>query len=331
MKNTKYVVGIDGGGTKTACMVVSLDDWRIATALTGGSNHQIVGIGGTKESIASAIDLACAKLHVAREEIAFAFLGMAGADLPEDFVLLRTGLREALGGTPFEVVNDIWIAFSSAAQTDWGAVSICGTGSNLAVRTPQGHIHAVRALRYELGNYGGGNHLTDIALHHAFRCDEGTGAYTRLVEELPALCHTADMNELAMQIYQSNYRYAYSFNVARLVFDLAAQGDAICLGIIRRMGEELGEMLGRLIVHAGLSDQPVPVVLAGTQYVKDEHGFLVQPFCKTLSSFVPGAVVRIAEDPPVLGAVISAAAAVGVSIPPDIRARLSAAARAAFA
>lgn len=331
MKRKKYIVGIDGGGTKTACMMMNLEDGSTACSVTGGSNHQIVGLSGTKDSVSLAIDLACSKLSASREEIAFVFLGMAGADFPEDFALLRGGLKEVLDDIPFEVVNDIWIVFSSAAQTDWGAVSICGTGSNLAVKTPQGAVHSVRALRYRLGNYGGGNHLTNIALHHAFRCDEGTGAYTRLAEELPALCNARDMDDLAMKIYTSNYRYSYGFNIARLVFDLAAEGDAVCLKIIREMGEELGEMLGRLIVRSGLGEQAVPVVLAGSQYAKDEHRLLIDPFCSTLTQFAPHAAVKLAEEPPVLGAMINAAAAIGLPLNSRSRELLCAAAQTAFA
>ncbi len=330
MKKKKYIVGIDGGGTKTACMMVNLEDDSTACCVTGGSNHQIVGLSGTKDSISRAIDLACSELNATREEIAFVFLGMAGADFPDDFALLRSGLREVFGDIPFEVVNDIWIVFSSTAQTDWGAVSICGTGSNLVVKTPQGVVHSVRALRYRLGNYGGGNHLTNIALHHAFRCDEGTGAYTRLAEELPILCNTKDMDELAAKIYTSNYRYSYSFNIAKLVFDLAAQGDTVCLKIIREMGSELGEMLGRLIVRADLADQTVPVVLAGSQYAKDKHRLLIDPFCVALTQFAPHTVVKLAENPPVLGAVINAASAVGLPLSARSRELLCATARSAF-
>ena len=129
MTSKKYIVGIDGGGTKTACMMVSTEDWSVSCATAGGSNHQIVGLDEATQNVRLALERACAQFGAAPEEIAFVFLGMAGADFPEDFTLLRGGLRSVLGDIPFEIVNDIWIVFSSAAQTDWGAVSICGTGS----------------------------------------------------------------------------------------------------------------------------------------------------------------------------------------------------------
>ena len=84
---------------------------------------------------------------------------------------------------PFLIENDRWNIFACESNS-WGAVSVCGTGSSMAVKGKDGQILSSRALRYMLGNYGGGNHLTEIALHFAFRCDEHTGDYTRLAEEI---------------------------------------------------------------------------------------------------------------------------------------------------
>lgn len=330
MRSKHYVIGIDGGGTKTACMLVDMEGSAVACSTVGGSNHQIDGLSAAMENVCQAIDDVCGQIGVKREEIGFVFLGMAGADMQEDFALLRSGLKRALGEIPFEVVNDLWIVFSSAAEDDWGAVSICGTGSNMAVKTREGKLYSVRALRYTLGNYGGGHHLAEIALHHAFRCEEGTGEYTRLVEELPALCQCKNMQELAMCIYNSNYRYYRDYNIPRMVFDLAEQGDAVCLRIIEEMGQEMGEMLGRLIIRSGMEKLPVPVVLAGSQYAKDEKGLLLRPFVEVLKTYVPDARIRLAEDPPVFGAVMDAAAALGKRLPEETRENLRLVARQTF-
>lgn len=330
MSNKRYVVGIDGGGTKTACMLVDLEGNAFTCSTSGGSNHQIDGLSVAMENVCQAIDNACQQLGATHDEIAFVFLGLAGADMQEDFELLRSGLNHALGGIPFEVVNDLWIVFSSAVDTNWGAVSICGTGSNMAVKTREGELYSVRALRYILGNYGGGHHLAEIALHHAFRFEEGTGQYTRLTEELPLLCDCSSMDELATCIYNSNYQYQRNYNIPRLVFELASEGDYVCLHIIEEMGEEMGEMLGRLITRSGMENLTVPVVLAGSQYAKDRNGLLLTPFVKKLRRHVPGARVKVAKDPPVFGAVLDAFSRIGKRLPTEARNRIRLAARKTF-
>ena len=39
----RYVAGVDGGGTKTACMIADESGTLLAYAVTEGSNHQISG------------------------------------------------------------------------------------------------------------------------------------------------------------------------------------------------------------------------------------------------------------------------------------------------
>ncbi len=302
----RYVAGVDGGGTKTACMIADDRGTLLAYAVAEGSNHQISGFALTLENVCCAINEACAQAGIQWEELAYIYLGMAGADSQEDCELLNQGFASAFGGIPFKVVNDVLIAFACESKQVLGAVSICGTGANLAVKDLAGKVYTVRALRYILGNYGGGNHLAEMALHHAFRCDEHTGPDTRLAEVLPAYCGCADMEELARQVYQSGYQYYKNYNIPKLVFDLAWQGDEVCRGLLTEMGGQLGTMLGRLIRHVGLEDTEIPVVLAGSQYAKDTHGLMIGPLEKVLRSYVPRASLCVVQCPPVVGAILSA-------------------------
>ena len=315
MGEKRYVIGIDGGGTKTDCVIAELGGRFVGFSRTGGSNHQIDGIETAMENVSRAVDEACERAGIRRGEVAFAFLGMAGADLPEDFALLRANLP--LAPIPFEIVNDSWIAFFTEAQRDWGAVSICGTGANLGVLKPDGSLLSVRALGYMLGNYGGGQQLAETALHFAFRDSEGTGEPTLLSQRLPEVCGCATMDELALRTYRSDYRYPREFPIPKLVFDLANEGDAVCLRILRQHGEELGEMLGRLITRAGMADQAVPVVLSGSLYTRDTNRRILEPLQTRVSAFVPRAVLLLIRSQPVIGALFRSFSMIGKRLPAE--------------
>ncbi|HIW54921.1 MAG TPA: hypothetical protein H9883_08140 [Candidatus Ruthenibacterium merdigallinarum] len=310
-KRARYVAGVDGGGTKTACMIADEAGAILSYALAEGSNHQICGLARALENVCRAVDTACSQAGLRREELSFIYLGMAGADTPEDCGALNRGLAQCFCSVPFQMVNDIWIAFACETDQTWGAVSVCGTGGNLGVCDPQGKIYTVRALRYALGNYGGGYHLAEIALHWAFRAEEHTGPATRLTEMLPRYCGCESMDELAKKIYKSDYRYYRNFNIPKLVFDLAWEGDSVCRDILTGMGRYLGDMLGRLICHARLQEKQVPVVLAGSQYAKDEHRLLIGPLEERLCGYVPGAQLHVVHCPPVAGAVFRGLEALG--------------------
>lgn len=321
-KTKRYVAGVDGGGTKTACMIADEMGTVLAYAISEGSNHQISGFARTMENVCQSLEKACVQAGIVLENLSVIYLGMAGADSCEDFQMLNKGFAQIFGRIPFQVVNDVWIAFACEARQDWGAVSVCGTGGNLAVKNKQGKVYSVRALRYMLGNYGGGHHLAEIAMHWAFRCDEHTGPYTRLAQVLPEYCGCKNMNALAQKIYESGYQYYKSYNVPRLVFELAWQGDSVCVDILAEMGSQIGTMLGRLIQHAGMEGDALPVVLAGSQYAKDAHGLLITPLETALRAYAPLAQLRVVRCPPVVGAVLKGLESIGEKPSPDCRAMM---------
>src|SRR5439155_6042546 len=80
---TPCVIGIDGGGTKTVCVVASLDGAELGRATGGPSNYQTIGAAATaavlSETIAAAAGAAGGDL-----EARSLCLAMAGVDRPED-------------------------------------------------------------------------------------------------------------------------------------------------------------------------------------------------------------------------------------------------------
>lgn len=318
---TKYVAGIDGGGTKTACMVADDHGKILSYVIMDGSNHQICGLSLAAKNVVKAVQLACSYAGISQNKLSYIFLGMAGADLPEDIKNLTAVFRKEFHEIPFTVVNDRWNVFACEAN-DWGAVSVCGTGSSMAVIDKKGKIYSTRALRYMLGNYGGGNHLTEMAMHHAFRCDEHTGPYTRLVEELPSYCNCSTMDELANRIYSSNYSYHLKYNIPKLIFHTAHEGDGVCIKAINDMGTELGTMIAGLIKKAGLESEAIPVVLSGSMYVMDEHQQLIKPLEVRLKSTVPYAELQIVKCPPVIGAVIMGLNQLSIRLSPEVKEKM---------
>lgn len=310
----RIVAGVDGGGAKTACIIVDESGRILGHSVTKGSNHQICGISSAMEEVYQSINNAAQSAGLEVGDLSFIYLGLAGADLKEDFEILNGNFERIIHGVPFKIVNDTWIAFSSMTNSTWGATSVCGTGNNLAVKDKEGNIYSVRALKYVLGNYGGGQHLADMAMHYAFRCDESTGSYTKLAETLPACCDCADMNELATKTYKSNYQYHKAYNIPKLVFDLAEEGDKVCLEIIARMGIEIGTMLGGLIAKAGLENENIPVVLSGSQYTKDTKQLMIAPLEEQLRKTVPYAEIKVLGCSPVVGAALSAMKEIGVEL-----------------
>lgn len=302
----KHVVGIDGGGTKTRCLVGDLQGNILGDHTLGASNHQTAGRKQARAIIEEVYKKALDQAGIKDEDIHYVFLGLAGADLPSDFRLLNKWCAGIFGDIPFQVVNDAWISMRSGLKGTWGAVSICGTGANAGACHPDGRRIILNALSYELGNYGGGGHITEKALHYAFRAHEGTSCETTLTKELPKLLGARDMGDLLSKFYPQTLISDEDLReISPLVFRLAGERDGVCQRILIEMGHVLGEMASGVIRRLGMEDMEVPVVLGGSIY-RGNNPLLVDEFTTTLHTVVPGARPVIPSMPPVAGAYLSA-------------------------
>lgn len=302
----RYVAGIDGGGTKTRCLIGDFAGNILGDYTLGASNHQMVGEVQTKAIITEVYDKALDMAGVKPEDLEYIYLGMAGADLPSDFELLNEMCDSIFRGIPYKVVNDAWISMRSGSKVSWGAVSICGTGANAGACDMNGKRVILNALSYELGNYGGGSQITEQALHYAFRAYEGTGSETLLVHELPKLLGAADMGDLLLKFYpQRSISGKELDRVSPLVFSLANKRDRVCQQILIDMGHVLGKMVAGVIKKLNMENMEVPVVLGGSIY-RGDNPLLIDELTTALHMDVPNAYINIPLLPPAAGAYLSA-------------------------
>ena len=303
----KYVIGIDGGGTKTLCAVASTDGTVRDIYKTGCTNPYISGIEQTKAFVVDAVEALLDKLGASARDLAYVHIGLAGADNESDIELLQETFDSTLlGGIPYDIQNDIWIAYKAKSVENVGAVSVCGTGHNTGVLAPGGRKIFINSYKYPLGNFGGGRMITDMAVNCAYRSFESTGDKTLLEDELCAYCGYDSMKRLAEDIIQSGYTLQYDFSVPKLVVELAKRGDGVSRNILQTAGWEQGRMTGGLIEKAGLCEAQLPIVLSGTIYVTEESGFLINAYENSVKQYCPRAVIQLLDREPVQGALITA-------------------------
>ncbi len=313
-----YVAGIDGGATKTRCLVGDTNGNILGDYTLGASNHQTAGKSQAKAIINEVYKGALEKAKLKNEDINYVYLGLSGADLPSDFEFLNKLCRDIFQTGTFKVVNDAWIGMRSGLKGTWGAVSICGTGSNAGACSPDGRSTILSALSYELGNYGGGGHITEKALHHAFRAHEGTGRDTALVTEIPLLFGVDNMDDLLTRFYPKRLVKEEELkSVPPLVFRLANDRDNVCRKLLIDMGHVIGELILGVIKKLGMENLEVPVVLGGSVY-KGDNPLLIDELTTTVHGEVPKAYFIVPTLPPAAGAYLSALDSIGTEPGPDI-------------
>lgn len=302
----QMIVAVDGGGSKTLSVLVDETGRVLKKLIAGCTNHQICGIEKASATLCGAVDELLRDAGAQNGDVAHLCIGLSGMDFDRDIALMERHLSGKAKELDHVILNDIWIAMSAGGFADYSAVSVCGTGHNTGVVAKDGSRYGISALRYTLGNFGGGMMLANEALHNAFRSFEKTGEYTALEAHLPALCEAADMQDLLYKIYESDYTYHLPYAVPLLVDTLARDGDSVCRGILEHFGQVQGEMTGRLIRCAGLEEERVPVVLAGSLYVKRLTDYMTDAFGRSLREYCREPVLQPLSRPPVLGAAMLA-------------------------
>jgi glucosamine kinase len=131
-----YYLGVDGGGSKTTCVVG--DESSILAAFTvGASNITRVGETGAREALHRAIREACQAAGINPQQVLRACVGAAGAGRSEIAGAVRKIVAQIVSGE-IEVVGDMEIALAAAFGSGPGVIVIAGTGSIAFGRDAQG-------------------------------------------------------------------------------------------------------------------------------------------------------------------------------------------------
>src|SRR5437016_3839685 len=111
-----YVLGFDGGGTKTECVLMDPAGKILARCFSGPSNPSRVGVEPATHEIDKAANLSLQEARVARNAVAALGAGLAGTGKPEMKERMRASLAEIFPGVAVSVFTDLEIALAAAGE-----------------------------------------------------------------------------------------------------------------------------------------------------------------------------------------------------------------------
>ena len=244
-----WVAALDGGGTKTA---TALADRRgevtILPEETGcnpqdGPGWDIVLNGALGRAVRTPGGLAAA------------VLGLPGhGEVPTHDAATLDLLRRLLR-TPFEPMNDVALAHLGAFGDGPGVLVLSGTGSMAVGRGPQGLVR-VGGWGDILGDEGSAAWIGREALSLATRALDGrapeAASFARALVARLGPGAQGDFAPLTWLMAQPGTPRAAVASVARLVDDLAGQGDGASQRLLWRAAAELARAARVAAARAGL-------------------------------------------------------------------------------
>jgi N-acetylglucosamine kinase-like BadF-type ATPase len=297
------IVGVDGGNSKTLTVVANELGHVLGVGRGAGGNHQNRGMDGAMHEIKRSITAALATADIAPADVDAAFYALAGADLEEDFAILRPVIAGLDLGGRWEVENDTMAGWRAGASRADAVVVIVGSGTNAAGRNAAGEQIRLPGLGWISGDWGGGGELAREAVSAAMRAWDGRGEPTALSGFILRTLDRATIDDLILALYHEEIRGTQLLDIVPLIFEAAAAGDGVARRIVERQAEEIVTTAGTLLGRLGLDDVASDVVLAGSVF-RERTGQLVHLVRSHLLERYPQARVIVSSLEPVLGAVL---------------------------
>lgn len=302
-RDVRWLLGIDGGATKTAAAVFDLREGTLHLGHAGPSNPDSVGADAAVGALFEAASQALEGAGAAREDIGSAVLAVAGTDTPAIARAVAERTRES-----WVVVNDVVGAWATATAGGPGVAAISGTGSNVFGVGPEGRAWRAGGWGHVLGDEGSGYWLGVHAIAAALADRDASGPPTALSVAAPAFFGLESPEALAARVYAKPMTKGELAAFATEAGRVAEDGDAVALALYDRGARALAGQILAVVEQAGLTGS-FPVGMIGSAYKAGE--VFTGPLARYVAEGAPGAELLHVEMAPVGGSLLLAARACG--------------------
>jgi N-acetylglucosamine kinase-like BadF-type ATPase len=313
-----YFLGADVGSTKTHVLIADETGRVLGLGEGGAGNPDNVGYEGLRRTLAIAARSAVQQAGITIDHVAGAGFGVSGLDFPSQKTPTLQAI-EALGlQAPLEVVNDALIGLVAGATDGWGVAVVSGTGCNCWGWDRNRRQGQVTGGGWQMGEYAGSIELAYRAVQLVAYEWTRRGPATQLTPALMRYLGATDVVDMLHGL--ASGRLEIDAAVAPLIFEVAAQGDAVAIDLIRWAGRQLGELAKAVIRQLNFADLEFDVVLVGSMF--NGGALLIDPLRDSIAELAPGARLVRLQTLPAAGAVLLGMEQAQWPITPEIRAEL---------
>jgi N-acetylglucosamine kinase-like BadF-type ATPase len=259
--NTEYFLGLDGGGTKTDCVLVDGSGKTLARSTAGPSNPIRAGYAKAWFTLSDAADVVLEHQHIKAGDIRGIYAGIGGAG--RDVVARRIGtfLENAFPQAAVTVTTDLAITLQAAVGDGEGLVLTISTGSAAYGRGAGGETARAGGRGPWFSDEGSAFDIGRRALAAVVRAEENRGPETALSERVLKWLGCAEWNRVLDWVVK-NPDDVFP-RVFPLVAELGDAGDPLCEAILSNAAESLTELVGSVLSRLDLNNREVPIAKAG--------------------------------------------------------------------
>lgn len=311
----RYIMGMDVGGTKTQCIICDQNRNICGYGKSGGANYQITGKEKARKEIEKAYKEALDMASLSPNDIDAACLGIAGADMESDFIIIReiiNSIKELSANN--KIVNDMDIILKLGTIDGEGIAVGFGTGQNTVGINKEGVRKSIGSWGYRLGDNAGAVSLGVMGMRAAVRGYDGRGKKTMLTDIIVQEYNFSNMDSVIERFMVQDSEQKINFSdISPLVVKAAKMGDEEAQRIVEKSIDEIVTCVKVLKQQLFPDNDEMKVVVSGG-VVKAEKEIFIDGIETKIKRLFPDISVLIPKLNPVFGALLYAYEMIGIHL-----------------
>jgi len=268
-----YLLGVDGGGTKTTIAVADLNGKIILEKVTGSANFKSIGIEGAGKNFVYGINSVIEELENqgCRPYFASSCFGLAGLNTSYDKAVYADILLSKIMPSDIDLkkavlCNDTVIGLAAGSMNRNRVIIICGTGANCYGINEEGMEAKANGWDYILADEGSGLSMGLRTLRAVMRAYDGRGEETLLTGEIFKFLNMNSIEELNRWTYNEAFSKDRFASLSLPLCNTAEMGDKVAIKIL---GEEAGEVIinvSTVVKRLNLENKNFDLVFVGNNF-----------------------------------------------------------------
>jgi N-acetylglucosamine kinase len=308
-------LALDGGGTKTLCLIADDQGHILGHGAGDGANANLVSESVARHSIKKAVETAWTMAGRPAPPQQAVISGPVIA-LATEIVAGATGAVSISRVSEWEAAWSSvrpWLARDYDLPLDVAVMIDAGTGSTAGGGNQAGQHVTVGGWGWLLGDEGSGFWIGLRAVQAAILAEDGRGPPTVLPEAICTHLGLTSLHELIPRVYQSEVGVRQIASLGPVVSEVARRGDRQARAILTAAGHELARMVIVIIRRLQIRNEAFAVIPFGSVFKAGE--LILTPFRTEVLSVAPKAQVVLPRYESVVGTLLVAMQQGGIHTP----------------
>ncbi|MBL4602703.1 MAG: hypothetical protein JKY84_08160 [Emcibacteraceae bacterium] len=297
-------IGVDGGGTKTAFVLLNNQGEILARHQGQSCSYLTVGIDQVRSMLENGIEILLNNGNANISDIKYAFFGIPCYGEDQNMLETLNQLPSSIfDRDKYSCDNDTVCGWAGSLAGQDGINIISGTGS-ISYGENNGKSARCGGWGEIFGDEGSGHWIAREGLNIYTKMSDGRlkmGLLHQMIKQKLALSYDLDLPGLILDEWKGSRRKIAALST--VVFDAAHAGDEEAINILERAGYELAQIVEATRQKIGF-DENTTVKLSYSGGVFNAGKLILDPFKKALKSDYTLLEPRFS---PVIGAALYAA------------------------